>query len=177
MHLLPGQRLPALNARLSTGEPWTLADESAAKLALVVFYRGFFCPVCRVWVSDLDKAVPEFEKRGYSVIALTCDDAVNVTKARAAWGIKNLRMAGELDPDHARQAGLYISEGRGVNPSNGEKEPRLFAEPGMLAVKPDGTLYAAWVQSVPYARPHFAEVLTALDTFMARDLPPVRGAA
>ncbi len=177
MPMLPGHKLPALHARLSTGETWSLAQESSAKLALVVFYRGFFCPVCRVWIADLHRLVPEFAKRGISTIALTCDDAVNVTKARAAWGIKNLRMAGELNPDDARQAGLYISEGRGVNPSNGEKEPRLFAEPGMLAVKPDGTLYAAWVQSVPYARPHFAEVMTALDTFLARDLPPVRGSA
>ena len=47
----------------------------------------------------------------------------------------------------------------------------------LLLVLPDGELYTAWIQSVPYARVHIAEILTAVDNFLARDLPPPRGSA
>ncbi len=53
----------------------------------------------------------------------------------------------------------------------------LFAEPALMLVKPEGELYAAWIQSTPYARVHLAEVLTAVDNFIARDLPEPRGSA
>jgi hypothetical protein len=45
-------------------------------------------------------------------------------------------------------------------------------------VKPeDGTLYAAWVQSSAHARPHFAEVLSAVESMLAKDLPRPPGGA
>ena len=53
----------------------------------------------------------------------------------------------------------------------------LFAEPALLLVKPEGELYAAWIQSTPYARVHVAEILTAADNFVAKNIPPPRGSA
>ena len=53
----------------------------------------------------------------------------------------------------------------------------LFAEPGLLLVRPEGELYAAWIQSTPYARVHIAEILTAVDNFVAKNLPEPRGSA
>jgi hypothetical protein len=37
---------------------------------------------------------------------------------------------------------------------------------------PDGTLYWTAVQSVPFARPHFDEVLQVIDVIRAKDYPP-----
>ena len=39
-------------------------------------------------------------------------------------------------------------------------------------MRPDGTLYWAAVQSVPFARPHFDEVLKAIDFIKERNYPP-----
>ena len=177
MRTKPGEILPKINVRLASGGEWALAADKPKTLALLAFYRGIFCPICRVWVADLDRLVPEFEKRGVPVIALTCDPQKGAEKAIRDWGLKNLRVGYGLDVDTARATGLYISEGRGVNPSNGEKEPRLFAEPGLLLANPRGELYAAWVQSAPYARVHIAEILTAVDNFVARGIPAPRGSA
>ena len=177
MRTIPGDTMPALDARLVGGGRWALASEKADKLALLAFYRGIFCPVCRTWLGDLDRLLPEFYKRGVSVIALSCDKKDAAEKAVKEWGLQRLRVGYHLAPDDARQAGLYISEGRGINPATNQKEPMLFTEPALLAVLPDGILYAAWVQSGPYARPHLAEVLTAIDNFVARGLPPPRGSA
>jgi peroxiredoxin len=177
MRVIPGDTMPALDARLVGGGRWALAREKADKLSLLAFYRGIFCPICRAWLADLDRLVPEFEKRGVSVIALTCDKKDAAERAVKEWGLKNLRIGYSLAPDDARQAGLYISEGRGINPATNQKEPMLFAEPALLLVKPEGELYAAWIQSTPYARVHIAEILTAVDNFVAKKLPEPRGSA
>ena len=177
MRVIPGDTMPAIDARLASGGRWALASEKAEKLALLAFYRGIFCPICRNWVADLDRLVPEFEKRGVSVIALSCDAKESAEKSVADWGFKNLRVGYKLSVDDARKAGLYISEGRGLNPATGLKEPMLFAEPALLLVKPEGELYAAWIQSVLYARVHIAEILTAVDNFVAKNIPPPRGSA
>ena len=180
MRVIPGDTMPAIDARLAGGKPagrWSLAREKPARLALLAFYRGIFCPICRTWVADLDRLVPDFEKRGVSVIALSCDRKEGAERAVAEWGLKNLRVGYKLDVEDARKAGLYISEGRGLNPGSGLKEPMLFAEPALMLVKPEGELYAAWIQSTPYARVHISEVLTAVDNFVARNIPPPRGSA
>ena len=179
MRVIPGDTMPAVEARLvqAGGARWALAQEKPAKLALLAFYRGAFCPICRVWLADLDRLVPEFEQRGVSVIALSCDPEESARKSVAEWGLARLRVGYGLDIEDARKAGLYVSEGRGVNPVTGVKEPVLFAEPALLLVRPTGELYAAWLQSTPYARVHFAELLTAVDNFVAKDLPAPRGSA
>ena len=177
MRVIPGDTMPAIDARLVGGGRWALAREKAEKLALLAFYRGIFCPVCRTWLADLERLVPELEKRGVSVIALTCDKKDAAEKAVKEWGLKTLRVGYNLAPDDARQAGLYISEGRGLNPATGQKEPMLFTEPAVLLVRPEGELYAAWIQSTPYARPQLAEILTAVDNFVAKNLPDPRGSA
>ena len=181
MRVIPGDTMPAIDAKL-VGKPggggrWALAEEKPDKLALLAFYRGAFCPICRVWLADLDRLVPEFEKRGVSVIALSCDRKDAAEKSVADWGLKNLRVGYDLEVEDARRAGLYISEGRGLNPGSGLKETMLFAEPAVLLARPEGELYAAWIQSVPFARVHIAEILTAVDNFIARNLPAPRGSA
>jgi peroxiredoxin len=177
VRVIPGESLPDIDARLLDGSRWTIAGDKPERLALLAFYRGVFCPICRVWLADLDKLVPEFEKRGVSVIALSADEKEGAEKAAKEWGLKNLRLAYDLDLDDARNAGLYISEGRGLNPSSGLKESKLFAEPAVLLVKPDGELYAAWLQSTPFARVHISEILTATDNFLAKSIPAPRGSA
>jgi peroxiredoxin len=181
MRVIPGDTMPALESRLvqkrDAGGRWALAQEKPARLALLAFYRGAFCPVCRAWLADLDRLVPEFERRGVSVIALSCDRREDAEKAVKEWHLRNLRVGYRLEVEDARRAGLYISEGRGVNPGTGLKEPMLFAEPALLLVRPEGELYAAWVQSTPYARVHLAEVLAAVDNFIAKNLPEPRGSA
>ena len=177
MRVIPTDTMPAIDAELVGGGTWHLAGENPEALSLVAFYRGLFCPVCRDWVADLDRLVPEFEGRGVPVIALSCDPRERAEKAVAEWGLKNLRVGYGVDPEDARKAGLYISEGRGVNPVSDIQESMLFSEPGVFAVRPDGTLYAAWVQSTPHARPHLAEILAAVEQFISKDLPEPRGAA
>ena len=65
---------------------------------------------------------------------------------------------------------LYISTGRGMT-SAGVEEPPLFTEPCVFLVRPDRTLHWASVQWMPFARPHFREIVAALDFVIAKDYP------
>jgi hypothetical protein len=81
-----------------------------------------------------------------------------------------LRFGYGLGLKSARQWGLYISAGRGKT-SIGIEEPALFSEPGVFIVRPDGTLYYGAVQTMPFARPQFQDLLGAIDFAIAKDYP------
>ena len=49
-----------------------------------------------------------------------------------------------------------------------------LADPDLFLVRPDGTLYWGSRQTMPFARPHFDEILGALD-FVAKNEHPARG--
>jgi peroxiredoxin len=168
MRTAPEDTMPAIEAELVGGGAWRLAEEHPAKLALLVFYCGLHCPICPNWLRKLERVVPRFVEHGVSVIALSCDTRERAAQAKRGWKLTELRVGYGVEAEDARKAGLYLSEEKG----------RLYTEAAILAVKPeDGTLYAAWVQSQPHARPRFAEVLSALEGWLANDLPRPRGGA
>jgi hypothetical protein len=73
----------------------------------------------------------------------------------------------------ARAFGLWISSSRGKT-SAGIEETTLFNDPGIFLIKPDRTLYCASVQTMPFARPHFADLLAAIN-FVTEKNYPARG--
>jgi nitric oxide reductase subunit B len=60
---------------------------------------------------------------------------------------------------------------KGRKTSIGIEEPALFSEPGVFLVRPDGTLYYGAVQTMPFARPSFQDLLGAIDFAIAKDYP------
>ena len=169
--LKPCEAVPALEVSSVDGAPWKLADQRPETFSLVVFYRGLHCPVCSRYVKGLADAQGDFAERGVDAIAISTDDGERAARARRDWQLGDLPIGYGLTIDQARAWGLYISSSRGVT-SVGIEEPRQFNEPGLFLVRPDGTLYWAAVHSVPFARPHFDEVLKAVDFIRAKDYPP-----
>ena len=90
---------------------------------------------------------------------------------RTEWDLGGLTTGYALAESTAREWGLYISSKRA-----GSTEPDLFAEPGMTLIRPDGTVYAHWQQSVPFARPKLADLLGSLSFVLDNDYP-ARGTA
>jgi len=168
--IIPRQPVPSLAVPLAGGGKFDLAAESPKNFTLVVFYRGLHCPQCRRQLTDLEAKLPEFEKRGVSVVAISPDSAERGEKTKPEWGLKNLRIGYGLDLRTARAFGLWISSSRGKT-SAGIDETSFFNEPGLFLIKPDGTLYCASVQTMPFARPHFADLLTALDFINEKNYP------
>lgn len=168
--LMPRQAVPALRVPTLDHGAYELATDAPARFSLLVFYRGLHCPICAKYLLELGRLQPEFEQRGVKVIALSSDGAERAREMANKVGATALRFGHGLTLANAREWGLYISTSRGKT-SIGIEEPALFAEPGVFIVRPDGTLYCGAVQTMPFARPHFDELLGAIDFAISKDYP------
>ncbi|MEO8188290.1 MAG: peroxiredoxin-like family protein [Burkholderiaceae bacterium] len=173
--LKPRERTPALSVQTVAGTRWTLAEQTPEHFTLVVFYRGLHCPICRAYLSELNRLHADFVERGVQMVVISSDSAERAAQAVTDWGLSNLTVCHSLQIEEARRWGLYVSTSRGKT-SAGIEEPALFSEPGIFLIRADGTLYFVSVQSMPFARPHFDEMLKAID-FVLKNSYPARGEA
>jgi peroxiredoxin len=171
--LMPRQPVPALSLPTLAHGDFELAADAAPNFTLVVFYRGLHCPICLKYLLELGRLQPEFDKRGVKVIALSSDGRDRAQAMADKLNAPGLRMGYGVSLGKAREWGLYISSSRGKT-SISIEEPALFAEPGLFIVRADGSLYYGAVQTMPFARPHFDELLAALD-FALEKYYPARG--
>ncbi|HEX9584835.1 MAG TPA: peroxiredoxin-like family protein [Gammaproteobacteria bacterium] len=173
--LRPRKPTPDLEVETVDGGTWRLSDQSPEHFTMVVAYRGLHCPICKTYLRELDRNYEEFKKRGIETIAVSTDEKDRAETTKKDWGLENLPIGYGMSIDTARDWGLFISTGKGPT-SAGVEEPAKFNEPGLFLVRPDKTLYAASFATMPFARPHFKEVLGALDFIIDKDYP-ARGEA
>ena len=159
-HLMPRQPVPDLSVPTLDGQTWTLSEQAPENFSLIVFYRGLHCPICSGYIRDLDRKQEKFNEKGVAVLALSSDSAERARQTKESWDLPNLTIGHSLPIQTARDWGLYISTSRGVT-SVGIEEPALFGEPGLFLVRPDRTLYAGAVNTMPFARTNFGELSTA----------------
>ena len=173
--LIPRYPVPALNVQLTSGGRFVLGAQPGEKFDMVVFYRGLHCPICAKYLMELERLAPDFAERGVQVLAVSSDDADRTGQMATKVKANGLKFGYGLSLRSAREWGLYISAGRGKT-SIGIEETALFSEPGVFIVRPDGTLYYGAVQTMPFARPPFQDLLGAIDFAISKDYP-ARGEA
>lgn len=168
--LIPRTAVPSLSVPTLAHGTYDLGTEHPEHFSLIVFYRGLHCPICAKYLLELGRLVPEFAKRGVSVIALSSDTKERAAEMAEKTHAADLRFGYDLTLSKAREWGLYISASRGKT-SAGIEEPAHFSEPGMFLVKPDRTLFYAAVQTMPFARPHFDELMGGIDFVTSKEYP------
>jgi len=168
--LTPRQKTPDLELETLSHGTFDLDQETTGRGTVICFYRGLHCPICANYLTELEKRTPEFAERGVGTIAVSTDDEARTRAMADKIGAKGLRFGYGLTLAKAREWGLYISTSRGTT-SIGIEEPALFAEPGLFMVTPERTLYYGSVQTMPFVRPHFSELVSALDFAIAKNYP------
>ncbi|MBE9192598.1 AhpC/TSA family protein [Gloeocapsopsis crepidinum LEGE 06123] len=164
--LMTGTQIPELEVKTLDGNFWKL--EQKPQFTMIVFYRGWFCPICQSYLTEIANHLEDFANLGVDVIALSGDSREKAQQSQNDWGIQNLTIGYEASIDLMRRWGLYISKGAFEN------EPPLFCEPGLFLVKPDGILFYAAINSGPFGRPPISEMLSSID-FVLKKNYPVRG--
>lgn len=167
--LKPRQPVPALTVETLQGQ-WSLSGQSPEHFTMLVFYRGLHCPLCSKYLKELDKLAAEFAEAGVSILALSSDAEERAQSAQTDWELNNINIGYDVSVEQAQAWGLHRSAGKGKT-SIGIEEPAEFSEPGLFLVRPDQTLYWSQVSTMPFARPHFREVLGALGFVIANDYP------
>jgi peroxiredoxin len=156
--LKPKDRAPELIVKtLDSDKDWRLAEQQPATFTMIVFYRGWHCPLCHDYLQELARKLAEFQSRGVNVIAISGDARERAQAARDEWQLGGLTLGYGFEAAQADAWGLYITQGKSPD------EPETFNEPGLFLIRADGTIYAAFVQSTPYARPNLDQVLAAID--------------
>jgi peroxiredoxin len=162
--------VPDLSLPLAGGGRWRLSDQRSKHFTMLAFYRGMHCSVCRDYLGKLQSMHAAFSRLGVTPIAISMDGNDRACSAEAGWGLKDLCVAYRLSLQQARDWGLYVSRGTGLS-SLGIEEPPIFVEPALFLVRPDRTLYYASVQSMPFGRPCFEEMLRGIEKAIAKDYP------
>lgn len=168
--LVPRQPAPALAVDTLAHGRFDLPSAAPERFTLICFYRGLHCPICATYLRELERLTPDLASRGVETIAISSDGAERAGAMAEKIGAGRLRIGYGLTLETAREWGLYISASRGKT-SIGIEEPALFSEPGVFLVRPDRTIYYLSVQSMPFVRPSFAEMVAALDFIIKNDYP------
>lgn len=163
--LKPNSQVPVLNIPTVQGGEWSLTAQKPEHFTLVVFYRGYHCPICKSYLRELERKLEAFASLGVTVIALSSDSQERAEKTYAEWNLSKLTLGYGLSIASAREWGLFVS--KGIK----EGEPSEFSEPGMFVVRPDGRLYASAIQTMPFARPKFDELVGAMEYVIKHDYP------
>ncbi|TXK76834.1 redoxin domain-containing protein [Mesonia sp. K4-1] len=161
----PRQEVPELVVNTVNGMQWKLRETKPENFNLVIFYRGLHCPVCKTYLEELNGLVSDYSKRGVNVIAISSNNKELAEKTVENWDIENVTIGYDMPIEEARKWDLYISEG--IN----DKEPNEFIEPALFLIRPDQTLYASSIQSMPFARPKLKELLKSIDFVLDKDYP------
>lgn len=162
------QKAPNLKIKTLNGK-FDLFQTPAKTFSLIIFYRGYHCPVCKDYLETLSSLYADYLELGVDrIIAVSGDDKDKALLAKEEWDIPRLEIGYDLDDQTMRDWGLYISS------SISDKEPRLFNEPGLFLVSSDGDLFYSAINSMPFGRPSLEKMRDAIK-FIINDDYPARG--
>jgi peroxiredoxin len=71
--LAEGATAPDFSLASTTVAAWSLKETLTSKRAVLVFYRGSWCPYCEKQLGQLQEKLGELEKRNVAVAALSVD--------------------------------------------------------------------------------------------------------
>jgi len=168
--LIPREKVPELSLPLTSGGTFTLGQTAPENFDLLVFYRGLHCPLCAKYLLELERLAPEFSARGVRITAISSDDFERGKAMADKVQAHGVQYAFGLSMASARAWGSYISQAKGKT-SLGIEEPALFSEPAVYLVRADGTLYYGAVQTMPFARPSFPDLLAAVAFAIDKNYP------
>ena len=166
----PREKAPSLEINLVNNTKWSLENQTPKNFTLIVFYRGKHCPVCKIQLEELQQKLGDFEERGVNLIAISANTEKVSKETYKEWNVENLPIGYGFTIEEARKWGLFISNGIS------DKEPDVFTEPGLFLIDREGKVYWESIQSMPFGRPAFKDVLNGID-YILKEGYPARGEA
>ncbi len=146
MRLRNGERFPTITASRVGGSEMTIPHELEGRWAVLLFYRGHWCPYCRQQLLGFQRARQQLNELGAEVVALSVDSLEQAQQTVEQHRLSFPVLYG-LD---AHQVEKTI--GASINP-----DP-LYLQATDFVLRPDGTVAVAVYSSSAIGR------LVAADT-------------
>ena len=175
--ILLGSRLPEANMSSLSGEPTTLAAATGGAPAVLVFYRGGWCPYCNVQLSGLRLIREPLQALGYQLIAISPDrpealreslantelDYTLLSDAKAE-AMTSFGLAFRVD---AKTQELYRGYGIDLAAASGE-DHGLLPVPAVFIVDSEGVLQFSYVHPDYKVRLPEAAILAAAEAIASQ---------
>jgi peroxiredoxin len=169
--LHPAQKVPDLTLKTVAHGTYELSGSAGENGTLLFVYRGAHCPLCVRQLAEIEEKFDQISALGVDVVAISGDGLERGQKAAEGAKAAQLKIGYEFDLVAARDDwGLHISKAR-----ENTQEADFYAEPGIFYIAPDQTLYFAWVQSSPFARPRLDDVISGIQYRLDKNYPPRGG--
>lgn len=110
VRLAVGEAFPRLTAPLVGGGRTELPEEVSDGWAVLLFYRGHWCPYCRKQLEDFQRNLDRFRSADIRIIALSADPEAEADATVETHGIE-FPVAYGLDPMAIRDTlGSYLGD-------------------------------------------------------------------
>jgi peroxiredoxin len=86
--LSPGDRFPSITVSPVDSEPIQLPDAFAGHFAVVLFYRGSWCPYCNAQLRAFQRAQETLDELDVRTVALSVDDESTTRELIAKHGLE-----------------------------------------------------------------------------------------
>ncbi len=126
-----GDPFPALTVAAAGGGRIVLPDDLRGSHAVVLIYRGAWCPLCNAQLADYQATQDELGRLGVKVVALSVDDAATTSALQAKHGL-TFPIGVAVNPDEVGDA-----TGAFTNPAPRHLQPAAFI------LDPNGSVMAA----------------------------------
>ncbi len=100
-----GDRIPDAVLRTADNEPFSLREEVSEQPAVLIFYRGGWCPLCTAHLFELARVESELRERGFQILGISPDRPEKVRESEDA-GDFEYRLLSDSDMVAARGFGI-----------------------------------------------------------------------
>lgn len=173
-----GEKVPDFTLKNPLGEKVSLYKELEKGPAILVFYRGSWCPFCNMHLHVLKKSLPEFETFGAQLIAITPQKPDKSAKQIEKDGypfhvlsdedsavMKAYNLYYELSDE---VISVYKRSGLDIEAFNG-KGRNVLPVPGTFVIKQDGTVQAMHAPIDYKSRMEPSDIIQALKDISKAD--------
>jgi peroxiredoxin len=165
-----GETLPPITLLTTAGEPFDLTASLVSQPAVLVFFRGGWCPYCVRHLAELKGLEPQLLALGYQVLAIS-PERPEVLDATAKTAGAGYRLLSDADMGAARALGLayrvddatrelYRTHGVDLDEISG-RQHHLLPVPAALVVSRDGIVRFVFADADYRTRVESAALLDA----------------
>jgi len=169
-----GDKAPNIVGTTSDGESFNLSEALKNGPVGIVFYRGFWCPICTRHLGALEGELAELKEQGLQIYAITpeTDEYIDKTKEKSTIDIPIIhdqahkimdeyKVTFKVTDDYAKK--VSGSAKVGLAESQGEEDAYLPV-PATYLIGPDGKIFYAHYDHNYRNRATAADMIAAMKT-------------
>ncbi|MBR9976513.1 MAG: AhpC/TSA family protein [Bacteroidetes bacterium] len=103
--LKPGMTIPSVRLAGTTGSGLALRDAVEKQPAVIIFYRGGWCPFCSVQLGQLQAIEQELREMGVQLIGISPDTPEHLMKSASQHSLRYTLLS-DSDMEAAKQFGI-----------------------------------------------------------------------